>query len=80
MLLEILQNSQGKACARVSMAQLFSCEFCEIAKSTFFTEHIWATGSEYGKICWSGEGFNKGFQEFQEICDRMKGKRGKTYY
>ena len=31
-------------------------------------------------MCFSGEGFNKDFQEFQEIFDRMKGKRGKTYY
>ena len=22
---------------------MFSCEFCEISKSTFFTEHLWAT-------------------------------------
>ena len=25
------------------MAQVFSCEFCEISKNTFFTEHLWAT-------------------------------------
>ena len=24
---------------------LFSCEFCEISKNTFFTEHLRATGS-----------------------------------
>ena len=23
----------------------FSCEFCEISKNTFFTEHVWATAS-----------------------------------
>ena len=22
---------------------MFSCEFCEISKNTFFTEHAWAT-------------------------------------
>ena len=22
-------------------AQVFSCEFCEISKNTFFTEHLW---------------------------------------
>ena len=22
-------------------AQVFSCEFCEILKNTFFTEHLW---------------------------------------
>ena len=26
-------------------AQVFSCEFCEISKNTFFTEHVWATVS-----------------------------------
>ena len=24
---------------------MFSCEFCEISKSTFFTEHLWETAS-----------------------------------
>ena len=24
---------------------MFSCEFCEIFKNTFFTEHFWATAS-----------------------------------
>ena len=24
-----------------TLAQVFSCEFCEISKNTFFTEHIW---------------------------------------
>ena len=26
---------------------MFSCEFCEIPKNTFFTEHLWATASGY---------------------------------
>ena len=25
--------------------RFFSCEFCEISKNTFFTEHLWATVS-----------------------------------
>ena len=43
--LEILQNSQEKTCARVSLlikffkkenlAQVFDSEFCEVSKSTF---------------------------------------------
>ena len=52
MFLEILQNSQENTCARVSffikketLAQVFSCEFCEISKNTFFTEHLRATRS-----------------------------------
>ena len=24
-----------------ALAQVFSCEFCEISKNTFFTEHLW---------------------------------------
>ena len=24
-----------------TLAQVFSCEFCEICKNTFFTEHLW---------------------------------------
>ena len=29
-----------------TLAQVFSCEFCEIHKNTFFTEHLWVTASE----------------------------------
>ena len=29
-----------------ALAQMFSCEFCEISKNTFFTEHLWATASK----------------------------------
>ena len=28
------------------LAQVFSCEFCEISKNTFFTEHLRTTASE----------------------------------
>ena len=28
-----------------ALAQMFSCEFCEISKNTFFTEYVWATAS-----------------------------------
>ena len=39
MFLNILQNSQENTCARISFLiklQVFSCEFCEIFKNTFF--------------------------------------------
>ena len=29
-----------------TLAQLFSCESCEISKNTCFTEHLWATASD----------------------------------
>ena len=33
------------------MAQVFSYEFCEIFKNTFFTEHLWTTASDGGCSC-----------------------------
>ena len=30
-----------------SLAQVFSCEFCEISKNTFFTEHLQTTSSGF---------------------------------
>ena len=56
--LEISQNAQENTCTRVSflikcsfikketLAQVFSREFCEISKNTFFTEHLRATASD----------------------------------
>ena len=35
---------QAEACnfiKKETLAQVFSCKFCEIFKSTFFTEHLW---------------------------------------
>ena len=48
--LEILQNSQENTCARRSfliklyawdLAQMFSCQFCEILRKPFFIGHLW---------------------------------------
>ena len=43
----ISQNSQENTCVRVfflmklqTLTQMFFCEFCEISKNTFFTEHF----------------------------------------
>ena len=59
--LKISQNSQENTYASVSfliklrldafikketLAQLFSCEFCEICKNTFFREHLQTTASK----------------------------------
>ena len=54
--LEISQNSQEKTCARINfikkktLAQVFSCQFCEISKNTFFTEHLWTIAFNYGML------------------------------
>ena len=51
------QNSQENTCARKTkacnfikketLAQVLSCEFCEISKNIFFTENIRVTASPY---------------------------------
>ena len=60
--LKISQNSQENTCASLflnkvagatgnfikkeTLAQMFSCEFCEIFKNICFTENLWTTASE----------------------------------
>ena len=61
--LEISRNLLENTCARFSflikleacnfikketLARVFSCEFCEISKNTFFIEHLQATASGKG--------------------------------
>ena len=33
-----------------ALAQVFSCEFCEISKNTFFTEHLWTIASKLPQV------------------------------
>ena len=33
-----------------ALAQVFSCEFCEISKNAFFTERLWTTASARATI------------------------------
>ena len=33
-----------------TLAQVFSCEFCEISKNTFFTDHVRATASVFSTL------------------------------
>ena len=40
-----LQASACNSIKKQTLAQVFSCEFCEIFKNTFFTEHLQATAS-----------------------------------
>ena len=40
-----LQALPATLLKKETLAQVFSCEFCEISKNTFFTEHLWATAS-----------------------------------
>ena len=38
----------------VLLENVFSCEFCEIFKKTFFSEHVRATAFEYSRIEFCG--------------------------
>ena len=40
-----LQSSVCNFIEKETLAQVFSLEFCDIYKKTFFTEHFWATAS-----------------------------------
>ena len=40
---------------------MLSCEFCEIPKNTFFTEHIWTTASEIIQKVASVKNFTQNF-------------------
>ena len=64
--LEILKNSQKNTCKFIkkeTLTQVFSYEFYEISKNTFFTEHckklILVTDSDY---------FYSNFGKIQNIC------------
>ena len=44
----LLIKLQASACnfiKKETLTQVFSCEFYEISKNAFFTEHLWATAS-----------------------------------
>ena len=49
------KNSLSKITAKKlgfkeTLAQVFSCEFCEISKNTFFTKQLWATASGFSVL------------------------------
>ena len=48
MFLEISQNSQeNNFIKKETLTHVFSCEFCENSKNTFYTEHFHMTASDY---------------------------------
>ena len=55
-----------------SLAQVFSYEFCEISKNTF-TEHLWATASEYysGKTGGVSRVTFRNGEGPPELCDNL---------
>ena len=60
--------------AGLPLAQVFSCEFCEISKNTFFTENLRTTASVYSSF----SGVNSAFLgllllESSVTSDKSKG-------
>ena len=40
----LITSVQAETCnfiKKETLAQVFSCKFCEMVKNTFFTEHLW---------------------------------------
>ena len=40
----------GSTLLKEALAQVFSCEICEISKNTFLTEHLWGIASRCCKV------------------------------
>ena len=43
----ILIKLQASGCKKETLVQVFSCEFCEIFKNTYFTEHLLKIASSF---------------------------------
>ena len=55
-----------------SPAQMFSCEFGEISKNTFFTEHLWSTAPEaVCKLSYKSEGLMLISGFFQLVAENV---------
>ena len=55
----ILETSACNFIKKETLAQVFSCEFCEISKNTFFTGHLWATASVICYFAFTNGNFNE---------------------
>ena len=56
-----------------TLAQVFSCEFCEISKNTFFTEHLWATAFNGSIVCdhLASDGINLSYDGTDVSCKNI---------
>ena len=57
----------GNFIKKETLAQGFSCEFCEISKNTFFTEHLWATAFVFSVSKLYFSVYYKAFQSAHEF-------------
>ena len=46
---EVATGSAKNFIKKETLPQVFSCEFCKISKSAFFTEDLWTTASDFYK-------------------------------
>ena len=51
-----------------TLAQVFSCELCEISRNTFFTEHLRTTASDFKNIYLINRRFF--IVDFEDLCNR----------
>ena len=58
----------SKFIKKESLAQAFSCEFCENSKNTFFTEHLWATVSAKTHISTAPIRKERLFKKMKKFC------------
>ena len=73
--IKILQSSQENTCARVTLTQVFSCEFCKIFKNSFFTEYIRANASDNKNLLRTSVIFRAAiFNSFMTIVPIIKKK------
>ena len=66
----ILIKCRPQACNFIkinTLAQVVSCEFCEISKNSFSTEHVWATASLHCYEVTLVKKFNKPLLQKSEI-------------
>ena len=51
-----------------TLTEMFSYEFYEISKDTFFTEHLWATASVYQGSLWRIQSYSDIFKTLRNPC------------
>ena len=63
-----------------ALAQVFPCEFCEISKNIFLTEHLWATASYFTVSTFNLDRILNEFKWFKSFCDVFRGNNSKWIF
>ena len=65
-----LQARPATLLKKETLAQVFSCEFCEIFKNTFFTEHLRTTASVSISELFENDLHLTMLQQYEHLCLR----------